>query len=77
MSAMQGAQDFLRANHLAPLLTNDQPALQTLNKWTTAGTALQVRMHAFQAAVYWLLYCDRACMRPGSCQTSAPPPALR
>ncbi|GBF91217.1 hypothetical protein Rsub_04886 [Raphidocelis subcapitata] len=36
-----GAKEFLRQNHLAPLLTNDLPALQTLNKWTTVGTALQ------------------------------------
>jgi hypothetical protein len=41
--AFAGAQDFLRQNHLAPLLTNDVPALQTLNKWTQVGTALQVR----------------------------------
>jgi hypothetical protein len=40
-TAFAGAQEFLRQNHLAPLLTNDLPALQTLNKWTTVGTALQ------------------------------------
>ncbi|KIZ00644.1 hypothetical protein MNEG_7315 [Monoraphidium neglectum] len=40
--AFESAKRFLRENHLAPLLTNDQPALQTLNKWTTVGTALQV-----------------------------------
>ncbi|KIZ04067.1 hypothetical protein MNEG_3892 [Monoraphidium neglectum] len=40
--AFQGAQDFLRDNHLAPLLSSDQRALQTLNRWSTVGTALQV-----------------------------------
>lgn len=44
--AFQSAKEFLRSNHLAPLLTNDQPALQTLNKWTTVGTALQVMANA-------------------------------
>lgn len=40
--AFAGAQEFMRTNHLAPLLTKfEQPALQTLNKWTTVGTALQ------------------------------------
>lgn len=37
-----GVHEFLRANHLAPLLSSDAKALQVLNKWTTAGTALQV-----------------------------------
>lgn len=37
-----GVHEFLRANHLAPLLSADAKALQVLNKWTTAGTALQV-----------------------------------
>lgn len=40
--AFAGAQQFLRENHLAPLLTNAQPAVQTLNKWSTVATALQV-----------------------------------
>lgn len=40
--AFDGAKQFLRENHLAPLLSDAQGALQTLNKWTTVGTALQV-----------------------------------
>jgi CBS domain-containing protein len=42
MAAFAGVKDFLRQAHLAPLLAADAKALQTLNKWSTAGTALTV-----------------------------------
>lgn len=40
--AFEGAKSFLRDSKLAPLLSSDAQALQTLNSNATVGTALQV-----------------------------------
>jgi len=42
MAAFAGAKDFLAQQHLAPLLSQVQQNLVSLNKWDTVGKALQV-----------------------------------
>lgn len=41
MAAFAGAKDFLAQQHLAPLLSQVQQNLVSLNKWDTVGKALQ------------------------------------
>jgi hypothetical protein len=43
MVSFDAAKEFLKAQHLAPLLSEVQQQLITLNKWSTVGQALQVR----------------------------------
>lgn len=43
MSAFAAAKDFLAQQHLAPLLSQVQQNLVSLNKWDTVGKSLQVR----------------------------------
>jgi hypothetical protein len=42
MVSFEAAKEFLKAQHLAPLLSEVQQQLITLNKWSTVGQALQV-----------------------------------
>lgn len=41
--AFEQAKEFLKGQHLAPLLSAVSQNLVTLNKWSTVGQALQVR----------------------------------
>jgi CBS domain-containing protein len=41
MVSFEAAKEFLKAQHLAPLLSEVQQQLITLNKWSTVGQALQ------------------------------------
>lgn len=43
MAVFTAAKDFLAQQHLAPLLSQVQQNLVSLNKWDTVGKALQVR----------------------------------
>jgi hypothetical protein len=42
MAAFTAAKDFLAKQHLAPLLSQVQQNLVSLNKWDSVGKALQV-----------------------------------
>jgi hypothetical protein len=42
MAVFSAAKDFLAQQHLAPLLSQVQQNLVSLNKWDTVGKALQV-----------------------------------
>jgi hypothetical protein len=47
--AFAPVQDFLKQQHLAPLLSTVNQSLVTLNKWSTVGQALQ----ASRAVRFW------------------------
>lgn len=52
MVSFEAAKEFLKAQHLAPLLSEVQQQLITLNKWSTVGQALQVCiLRCYQSAV--------------------------
>lgn len=57
MATFQGAKDFLAQQHLAPLLSQVQQNLVSLNKWDTVGKALQVSV---QALVELVAVCNNA-----------------
>lgn len=42
MAQFAGVKEFLKEQHLAPLLSQVTQSLLTLNKWDTVGKALQV-----------------------------------
>lgn len=50
MSAFTATQEFLRQQHLQPLLSTVNQSLVTLNKWSTVGQALQVLPTSVAAA---------------------------